>query len=176
MLKETGANLIIMPPNVDETVPANTAPHITVMFLALKKALSVENQATVMGYSNGEILIAADTLVIYKNEIIGKPENKNETIRILKKLRDEEHKVLTGVAIFKLGTNLRKLLYETSIVKFKDYTDDEIINYADTSEPYDKAGAYAVQGTWGKYIEKIVGDTDNVIGLPLGRLKRELSL
>jgi len=175
MIREKGLDPIIIPPDVDETVPADIAPHIAVMFLALKKSLFVESIAIEKGYTEGETLIAADTIVVYRNDIIGKPSDFEDAYATLKKLCGEMHRVFTGVAVLRPGTGYRKVFYETSRVFFKAYTDEEIIQYVETKEPYDKAGGYAVQGTWGKYIDRIDGDVDNVIGLPWSRLKKELS-
>jgi len=174
MLKEQGINPIIIPPEVDETLPESIKPHNAVLFLALKKALYVESIATEKGYTNGEILIAADTIVVYGGRIIGKPKNPDDAFYILKKLCGTMHTVLTGAAILKPGTKYRKALYVSTDVFFKSYTDDEIKKYAATTEPYDKAGGYAIQGTWGKYVDHIEGDTDNVIGFPWGRIVKEL--
>jgi len=114
--------------------------------------------------------------VVYQNMIIGKPSNPIEAFSILKQLCGNKHQVLTGVAIFIMGTGYRKVFYESSYVTFKTYSDKTIKNYVNTKEPYDKAGGYAVQGTWGKYIGRIEGYTDNVIGLPLERILKELLL
>ena len=174
MLREIGLDPVIIPPDVDESVPAEVKPHMAVMYLALKKALYVEKIAIEKEYSRDEILIAADTIVVYDNCIIGKPLDSEEAFCTLKKLCGEKHVVLTGVAILKPGTTYRKVFYESSDVFFKVYSDEIIRKYAETEEPYDKAGGYAVQGTWGKYIDRIEGDVDNVIGFPWSRIQAEL--
>jgi len=174
MLKENGFSPVIIPPEVDETIPEHTKPHIAVMFLALKKALCAEAIAIEKGYGGDEILIAADTIVVFKGRIIGKPADKKEAIDILQELRGEKHTVFTGVAVLKPGTGYRKVFYEASDVFFTDYSDEVVESYANSTEPFDKAGGYAVQGTWGKYIERVDGDVNNVIGLPLARLLKEL--
>ena len=174
MMKEKGVNPVIIPPEIDETIPDNTEPHIAVMFLALKKALCAEAAAIDTGYSGGEVIIAADTIVLHEGCIIGKPENPEEAFATLKRLCGKKHTVLTGVAILKAASAYRKVFYERSGVFFKTYSDDEIRTYAATQEPYDKAGGYAVQGTWGKYIDHIDGDVDNVIGFPWARIQKEL--
>ena len=174
MLKENGIDPVVIPPDVDESVPEGTVPHIAVMYLALKKALYVLDIAKDRGYTEKDILIGADTIVFYRNSIIGKPENSDETYRILKKLGGKRHQVLTGVAILTFPCGPKRVFYETSDVLFKTYSDEEIIKYAKTDEPYDKAGGYAVQGTWGKHIARITGDIDNVIGFPWTRIQKEL--
>ena len=176
MLKENGLDPVIIPPEVDETIPTGLKPHMAVMFLALKKALYAENTAIRNDNSERDILIAADTIVVYRGRIIGKPETPEIAFKTLKKLCGAKHRVFTGVAILKPGTGYRKVFYEISDVFFKTYSDDEINAYISTAEPYDKAGGYAVQGVWGKYIDRIEGDVDNVIGLPWSRIKKEIKL
>jgi len=174
MIKGYGHDPIIIPPQVDEAVPDGTPPHIAVMFLALKKALYAENIAIGKGYTNVGALIAADTVVVYSSDIIGKPGSPEEAYAILKRLCGKKHTVFTGVAVLMPGTVYRKVFYETSNVIFKTYTDEDIKTYAETDEPYDKAGGYAVQGAWGKHIDRVEGDIDNVIGLPWSRVVKEL--
>ncbi|MCL1810151.1 MAG: Maf family protein [Clostridiales bacterium] len=176
MMKERGFDPVIITPDVDETVPEGAKPHVAVMFLALKKALYVEGVALERGYANGETVIAADTTVVWGGCMIGKPENPKEAFDILKKLCGNPHLVLTGVAVLKTGSTDRKVFYETSKVFFKEYTDEEIIAYANTKEPYDKAGGYAIQGTWGKHVDRIEGDRDNIMGFPWARIFPHLQI
>jgi septum formation protein len=170
MLQEKGFTTVIMPPYVDESIPANIAPHIAVMYLALKKALHVE----AMRPSCNHMIVAADTAVIYADAIIGKPGCPEEAYEILKKLCGCKHTVLTGVAMISQKQAVRKLFYESTDVYFKNYPDKDIFEYAKTPEPYDKAGGYAIQGAWGDQIERIEGDRDNVVGFPWSRFEAEL--
>ena len=172
MLKENGINPMIISPDIDENLPEGLDLRQSVMFLALKKALYVENSFLETNDSNN-IIIAADTIV-YCDKIIGKPETKEEAFEILSFLRNKSHWVATGVAILRAGSNVRKAFYELTEVFFKDYKDEDIIEYINTSEPYDKAGGYAIQGSWGKYIDRIIGDLDNVIGFPWSRIEQEM--
>jgi len=173
MMKENGINPIIIPPDVSENLPETIGPKDAVLFLALKKALAVEESAIQMGLTNGEIIIAADT-VVFLDSIIGKPQNEKEAFKILKDLCGKMHFVMTGVAILKSGKSDREVFYETTKVFFKSYTDDQIIEYIHTNEPYDKAGGYAIQGAWGKYVDHIEGDYHNVIGFPWKRILNHL--
>jgi septum formation protein len=174
MLRGNGTDPILIPPEVDETLPDGIRPRDAVMFLALKKALYAENIAIEKGYTNGEIIVAADTIVVCGDEMIGKPQDSKDAFEILKKLCGRVHTVFTGVAMIMPGATNRKAFYEKSDVYFKSYTDAEINAYVNTPEPYDKAGGYAVQGTWGKYISRIEGNLDNVIGLPLELVLKHL--
>lgn len=172
MLKAKGIEHIIIPPEVDETIQADMRPHDAVMFLALKKALYVENIAVEKGYTNGEVVIAADTIVVLNNNIIGKPCDSEDAYEILKALKGNEHTVLTGVAIIVPGAAIREVFYETTKVFFKEYSDEEIMEYIKTPEPYDKAGGYAIQGAWGKYIDRVEGDYNNVVGFPWDSIEK----
>lgn len=174
MIKEKGFEPIIISPDIDETLPADISPRGAVMFLALKKALYSENIAIEKGYTNGEILIAADTVVVHNDCIIGKPKNPDEAFDILKQLCGNMHTVFTGVVILMPGTKHRKAFNERTDVYFKSYSDDDINKYAATPEPYDKAGGYAIQGAWGKYVDHLEGDRNNVMGFPWNRIEKEL--
>ncbi|MCD6221168.1 23S rRNA (uracil(1939)-C(5))-methyltransferase RlmD [bacterium] len=117
-------------------------------------------------------VIAADTVVSRQGEIIGKPRNYKEAFEILKSLSGTEHKVITGIAIYKKDENKLLTGYEISYVKFKNLADEEIRKYLDENEYQDKAGGYAVQEIGDKFVEKIKGSYENVVGLPVKRLKR----
>lgn len=179
MMKEKGFEPVIFPANVDETLPFDMDMESAVMYLALKKALWVEANApaSIFGYSgtsNEALIIAADT-VVYSDRIIGKPETPEEAFRILSALRGTCHCVATGVCFIKRGTPVRKVFCDVTKVFFKDYSDEDLWSYVRTDEPYDKAGGYAIQGTFAKYIDHIEGDYDNVVGFPWHRIEAELS-
>ena len=89
-------------------------------------------------------------------------------------LRNNWHYVITGVCLLQAGQPLRRLFYEKTKVYFRDYTEAELSSYVKTTEPYDKAGGYAIQGTFGQYVDHIEGDYENVIGFPWSRIEKEL--
>lgn len=171
MFRDHGYSPVVIPSVSDETVPMELTPHETVLFLALKKALSVRQQ--VNDPEQKTIIITADTIV-YQDEILGKPEDRADAHRILSKLNNNSHSVITGVALMRTDIPYCKLFTEESIVTFHSYEMDELNDYLDTSEAYDKAGAYAIQGTFGKYVKEFSGDIRNIMGLPWGALMREL--
>lgn len=174
MMKKNNIDPIIMSPQVEETVPAGMTMEQAVMYLALKKALYTEKAWLEHGNSaEAPLILAADT-VVYKDGIIGKPENFGDALNILQRLRNTDHFVATGVAAVYAGTTKRKVFCEVTQVFFTDYSDQEIVDYINTDEPWDKAGAYAIQGTWGKYISHYIGDYDNVIGFPWTRITKEI--
>jgi septum formation protein len=169
MLKGNGYLPRIISPNIEENMPLGVTPQEGVMFLALKKALSVEKLC-----KDGEIIIAADTIVLL-DEIIGKPISEDDAYRILSLLNGKTHCVITGVALLKANSFTRTVFYETTFVTFVEYSKKDIIDYIQTKEPYDKAGGYAIQGTFGKYVSHINGDRNNVIGLPWERVEYEIN-
>ena len=114
------------------------------------------------------LIISADTVVVINGEILGKPRDRADAIRMLSSLSGKEHEVITGIAIHCGGKSI--CTHEITKVYFDDLTPEEIEHYADTSEPYDKAGAYAIQGLSSKFVRKIDGCYFNVVGLPIFKL------
>lgn len=176
MMKNMGIEPIILPSETDETLPFEMTMEQAVMFLALKKALNAEKlwlRENTDEQPSPTVIIAADTIV-YKNGMIGKPADEADAANTLKLLRNSSHYVATGVALIRPCFPKRSVFFDTTEVFFKDYSDDEIKQYLNTDEPWDKAGSYAIQGTWGKHISHIEGNYDNVIGFPWERIKSEL--
>lgn len=124
------------------------------------------------------IIIGADTVVSIGREILGKPKDREDACRMISMLSGKHHQVSTGITMIKTDQNgkivRRKSFVETTLVKVAVLTQEEIGAYINTDEPYDKAGAYGIQGLFGKYIEGIEGDYNNVVGLPVHRLYAEL--
>jgi len=174
IMKKHGINPTIIPAQIDENIPPINGMKETVMFLALKKAKSVEAFSS-NKIPKGSIIIAADTIV-YKDKIMGKPSDKNDGFRMLSELRNTHHYVATGVALVESENQNARVFAEITKVYFKDYTDEELLEYLDSDEAYDKAGGYAIQGHFAKYIDKIEGDYDNVVGFPWSRIENELKL
>ncbi len=167
IFRREGFQPVIKVPHTSEELPSLAQPRESALFLALKKALSVEKECAF-----GQVIIAADTLVV-KDEIFGKPNSKEDGFRILSRLRGTTHHVMTGVAILVAHSPYRKVFVETTEVTFSSFTDEELYAYLDTEEPYDKAGGYAIQGNFQKYILEVVGDRDNVMGFPWKRARQE---
>ncbi len=168
IMRSHGFEPEVCPADIEENLPFVAGMKETVMFLALKKAKAIEAQAEI-----GSIIIAADT-VVYKDEIMGKPIDFEDGFNMLSKLRNTWHYVTTGVAIVEAGCQNARVFAEVTKVFFKDYSDEELRAYLETDEAYDKAGAYAIQGYFAKYIEKFEGDYDNVVGFPWTRIEEEL--
>ena len=114
------------------------------------------------------LIISADTIVLVDKKILGKPRNREDAIKMLTSLSGKEHEVITGIAVHYMGKSVRA--HEVTRVFFDDVSREQIEKYVDTSEPYDKAGAYAIQGISSKFIKKIDGCYFNVVGLPIFKL------
>ena len=170
MMRRSGVEPLIMKPEVDEIVSPDMTPEQAVMYLALKKALAVEEQVE---SRENQWLISADTIVC-RETIMGKPQDEEDAIAMLSDLRGREHRVITGVTILSPGTSKRKVFAETTKVFFKDYDDQVIRDYIASGEVWDKAGAYAIQGGFRDQVDHIEGDYDNVVGFPWERFVEEL--
>ncbi len=121
------------------------------------------------------IIIAADTIV-YKDGIMGKPKDRADARRMLSSLAAGRHYVVTGCALLEAGSQNGRVFAEVTEVFVKPLSEEALDAYLDTDEPYDKAGAYAIQGLFAAHIDHIDGDYDNVVGLPWARIEEELQL
>ncbi len=172
MMRAHGYDPEICPAHIDETLPEDIGMEDAVMFLALKKALAAETQAVSEG-KTGSIIIAADT-VVFKDEILGKPQDRADAARMLQKIKNTSHFVATGVAIAAAGENKKDVFCDVTKVFCKNFTDAQMNAYLDTDEPYDKAGAYAIQGFFGRYIDRCEGSFDTVVGFPWDLIEAKL--
>ena len=144
-------------------------PIITVKRLSLQKLAEAEKRI------DKGIIIAADTIVVLDKKIIGKPRDRTDAVRILKKLSGRTHQVYTGFAVKKLNHYDPIVDYARTNVTFRKLTQSEIIDYVDGGSPMDKAGAYGIQDDFGAvFVERINGCYYNVVGLPLEKLYKAL--
>lgn len=158
-----------------EDYPADLSIPEVPVHIAHNKAITVQQhvQTAFHGVYKDSIILAADTVVVLGNTIIGKPANRNEAIATLQALSGNTHQVITGVVLLKGET--RVAFTDTTEVSFHEITEEEIAFYVDKYQPYDKAGAYAIQEWIGVAgIKKIHGDFYNVMGLPVSRVLQEL--
>lgn len=161
-------NVEIRPAECDETLPDGIGAKEAVEYLS-----KIKNDAAKSISAHDELIISADTVVAVSNEILGKPADKEDARRMIKLLSGRTHQVYTGVTISYKENAVT--FSEKTDVSFFDLTDDEIESYVSSSEPYDKAGAYGIQGKASLLVSGINGDYFNVVGLPVARLNRELS-
>ncbi len=168
ILEKTGLKFKVVKSNFKEYIDPKLTPHELVRKLSLEKAKAVFNN-----YKNS-IIIAADTIVICENKIFGKPKDKRDAREMLKFLSNKNHLIITGFTI--MSSDLKKPITKSQVSKvyMRKISKAEIDYYIKTKEPFDKAGAYAIQGKAKKFIEKIDGDILNAIGLPLNSLMKEL--
>lgn len=152
--------------NVDEQLADNLSPEDAVIELATRKASIIAEQ-----YKEA-IVIGADTIVVHNGTILGKPKDRTMAKETLESLSGNEHSVFTGVTVIYQGKH--QSFYEKTDVTFWELTSKEIEQYLDSDEPYDKAGAYGIQGLGSLFVKMINGDYYNVVGLPISRLNRFL--
>ena len=149
---------------VDETLDSDIAPVAGVEILAVRKGKAVADSL------DGEcVVISSDTLVEIDNEPLGKPTSREDAYRMLSRLSGNYHNVHTGIAVHYSGSVISGVA--SARVKFKPISDEEIYAYIDGGEPMDKAGAYAIQGEGGKFIEGYDGDFDTIMGLSVSLTK-----
>jgi septum formation protein len=156
--------------DIDETYPASLAIEEVPVYIAKNKAFAVKEMilSTKSNLVN-QCIIAADTVVVLGQTIIGKPNNKQEAIESLLALSGQTHKVITGVVLLHQGQEIS--FSETTLVEFHALTPEQIEFYVEKYKPYDKAGGYAIQEWIGVVgIKKITGDFYNVMGLPVSKL------
>ena len=139
---------------------------------AMQKALDIEEKAA-LKYKEDYIIIAADTIVALEDTILGKPKDKEDARLMLERISGKKHKVYTAVCVFNSRLKTHKSFVEETAVEVAELSKEDIDFYLSDDEAYDKAGAYAIQGLFSRYIVGIEGDYYNVMGLPVGRVYRE---
>jgi len=155
--------------DTDERFPPGLTPEEVAIFIARKKALAVQEKCT-----GSETIVAADTIVVLGDNIIGKPVHREDAVSILLALSGEKHQVITGVVLLKEENEIA--FADVTQVEFHRISISEIEFYVDKYKPYDKAGAYAIQEWIGVVgIKSIQGDFYNVMGLPVSRVVRALA-
>lgn len=168
LLEKAGVCFSVIPGNADETITAEK-PADAVQELSLKKARAVAEHAD---FEEGTLILGADTIVVYRDEILGKPSDALDAVRMLEELQGNVHEVYTGVTMLwkRNGDWESRSFAECTQVEFYPVSEGEIREYVATGDPLDKAGAYGIQGPFFVYVKGIRGDYCNVVGLPVARL------
>lgn len=166
LIEKYNLKIEIVKSTIEEKIAQGELPEQVAMSLAYEKAYDVSK-----AFHDEEIIIGADTIVVFQNEILGKPKDYEEAFNMLKILSGRAHCVITGIAIVKANTNVKVVDYEKTSVVFKSLTDEKIQRYLNTGEYKDKAGAYGIQGYGEILVEKIEGCYSNVVGLPMPKLE-----
>ena len=161
LLEQIGIEFTVQPSTVEEKI-TETDPRKVVQDVAASVS-----EGTVLG---------ADTIVVLDGKIMGKPKSRKHAVEMLQSLQGRTHSVFTGVALIRKGAGSEQTLQfaEETQVTMYPMSREEIENYVDTKEPMDKAGAYGIQGRCAAFIERISGDYNNVVGLPVARIYQEL--
>lgn len=161
------------------TVCASQGPEVTTRFMPdeVVKELSYQKAKDVYNRGNRDkVVIGADTIVWFEESILGKPKNEKECFEMLKSIQGQKHYVYTGVTIvWNDGVSTHVVSFcESTKVEIHRMSDEEINAYIATKDPLDKAGGYGIQGPFAKYVDRIEGDYNNVVGLPVARLYQEM--
>lgn len=166
LLRQIGIEPVVDPSTLPESVETED-PAELVQSLSVQKAVDVASR-----HAPEDIVIGADTVVSVDGRILGKPHSHEEAAAMIRLLAGRTHQVYTGVTLVSSGR--LSVFCERTDVHVAQMSEDEIRDYAYSSEPMDKAGAYGIQGGFARFISRIEGDYANVVGLPVARLYQEL--
>lgn len=172
ILSRIGVAFTVVPSLIAEEHPS-VAPAEAITAVALAKARAVARD---LPEDRPAVVLGADTEVVLGGQLMGKPRDAADAVRILRALRGQVHEVITGIAVVGVGTAEREVTTAvTTRVRMRAYSDADIEAYVETGEPLDKAGAYAVQGVGSRLVAEVDGCLTNVIGLPLTTTRRLLA-
>lgn len=166
LLAQMGYDFYVDSVDIDESIENYIDANDYVLKVVTKKG-----QAVLQKHPN-EIIICADTIVVVDEVILGKPKNKDDARNMINLIQNRSHEVLT--AVFIANNSSYEVFVEKTVVVIDEIDSDEVEQYILTDEPYDKAGGYAIQGVFAKYIKSINGDFYNVMGLPINKLYKKL--
>lgn len=166
LLDQSGYSFLIQSSNVSEQIDSDLAPYEKVEELALRKAEKVFSQ------NRDKVVLGADTVVALGDTILGKPADRTEARHMLGLLSNHSHYVYSGAAL--ISQDVKQVFHVKTEVLFYPLEDSLVESYVNTEEPYDKAGAYGIQGKGRLFVKAIYGDYFNVVGLPIARVAREL--
>ena len=170
LLSQIGLTFEIFPSEIEEPLPnKNLSPEKVTQKLAKLKARVVAKR-----YTEG-VVIGADTLVVFKKTLLGKPKNREDAKSMLSRLSGKTHRVITGVALIDVKNKTETTWSEVTKVCFRELCADEIDNYIESGEAKDKAGAYGIQGRGAAFVKRIDGCYFNVVGLPLASFVEKLA-
>ncbi len=165
LLRNAGFEFAVRASRIEEVPQAGETPARFACRLAREKAHDVARKS-----APGTLVLGADTVVTLGGEILGKPTGRSDAERMLRALSGRTHRVMTGVCLIEAPGRELAWTHETTRVTFRTLDEREIREYARSKEPYDKAGAYAIQGRASCFVTRIEGCYSNVVGLPLARV------
>jgi septum formation protein len=155
-----GVDFVVSVPEVNEEALHRGSPRATALAVALGKAGAVMERVP-----KGTLVLAADTVVALNGDLLLKPADRGEAMDMLRRLSGRTHEVITGVAVGVAGGAV-DLRASRALVTFRGLSEEEIADYVDSDQPYDKAGGYGIQGRAGAFVERLEGDYYSVVGLP----------
>jgi septum formation protein len=165
LLRNAGIPFTVSAADVDETVRNGEIPEEYALRVAREKAMAISAEP-------GDIVLGADTIVVIEGQILGKPADPGDAVRMLTLLQDRRHDVITGICVRKSREFVRD--WAATKVWFAAMSEEQIREYVASGEPMDKAGAYAIQGLASKFIDRIDGSYTNVVGLPVSLVYKHI--
>lgn len=160
IMSDLGLKFEIVPSNYDEKLETDTFSYDLIEDLATQKCLDVVRRS-----NKNSLVLAADTVVVLHNKILGKPHSKEEAFKMLRALSGATHSVVTSICAINTRTNRAALLSTTSYVRFKELSDEMINDYIEKFNPLDKAGSYGIQELPPNFLDKYEGSFENIVGL-----------
>ena len=182
LLEDAGVAFRVHVADADEALDDELAanPVEAVKELAKRKAMAAIEQLVTPEYRGTMAVIGADTMVVFRGRIFGKPKDREDAERMLRSLSGHGHDVHTAVSFWMVDASsgddvgvFNRTFVDTTYVYFKELTDDQIAAYIDSGDPFDKAGAYGIQSGAAAFVDHIEGEYDTVVGFPVARMKRE---
>ena len=173
LLERAGFSFTVSPLEISEFLNENLSLSERIQDLAERKAQAWLDFAK-PPEKQGILVLAADTVVALGDQILGKPKDQNENLSYLRRLSGREHVVITAVCLVEAETGDRAVGHGLSRIQFRTLREDEMIDYIATGNGLDKAGGYGIQSSAGKFVERLEGEFDNVMGLPVSLVERLL--
>ena len=171
LLAESGRTFDVLSVEADETAPPGLGPDAVAAELARRKA----REAAARPEAAGALVLGADTVVALGDEIIGKPDDRDDAVAILSRLAGSRHAVITGVCLLDAASGIERVESVRTWVTMRPMTRSEIEAYVDSGEAFGKAGAYAIQETADRYVTNLEGSFTNVVGLPMETVREMLA-
>jgi len=162
LLRDAGIEFEVRPGQIVEEIQPGELPEEFARRAAREKATLVAAVSP-----HGGLVLGADTVVVVDGQTLGKPCDREDATRMLRLLSGRSHQVHTGICLVRAPHEIVALKHETTLVTFRELDEDEIRQYVESGEPWDKAGAYAIQGLASKFVTRISGCYSNVVGLPV---------
>lgn len=173
ILAKAGFDFLVAPVQISEIPDENLNLEEQIRDLAFQKTMACLESGN-LPEGDSILVLASDTVVVLDGQILGKPKDQKENEHHLSRLSGREHQVITAVSLLDVSTGAGAVDHEVSRIQFRKLDLEEIAAYVATGEGLDKAGGYGIQGAAGRFVEKLEGDFDNVVGLPLRLVERML--